>query len=427
MLPSSSLPPFARFPAVLARMAAALAVALLAVFRAAPLARRLRGGLAAGAVLAAVGLPLAAPAQNLPPAPTLAARNWMLVDLTTGQVLAGQEANGRVDPASLTKLMTDYLTLAAVRDKKLALDQAVPVPVNLYKRVDQRAESVMFIPPGKTATVDDLLHGLIIQSGNDAAIVLAEAVAGSETTFVDMMNREAKRMGMNATSYRNPTGMSHPEHYTTAADLVILVRNLIADFPQYYKLYSQKEFTYNNIKQANRNRLLWVDPTVDGVKTGHTDAAGYCLIASARRTQVDGSERRLLSIVLGAASSAARAEESLKLLNWGFQNFDAVKLYDKGQAVATPAIWKGTAAQVKLGFDKPVYLTVPKGRKPDIKPLLDRKEPLVAPIMAGDRVGTLKVLVDGKPLAEVPVLALESVPLAGMLGRAWDSLRLLFQ
>ena len=398
--------------------------------RAGTLALALAGGLPAATLvgtLVPLLVPGAAQAQATPPAPTLAARNWLLVDLTTGQVLAGQESNARVDPASLTKLMTDYLTLAAIRDKKLALDQAVPVPVNLYKRVDQRAESVMFIPPGKTATVDDLLHGLIIQSGNDAAIVLAEAVAGSETTFVDMMNREAKRMGMTGTSYRNPTGMSNPEHYTTANDLAILVRNLIAEFPEYYKLYSQKEFTYNNIKQANRNRLLWVDPTVDGVKTGHTDAAGYCLIASARRTQADGSERRLLSIVLGAASSAARAEESLKLLNWGFQNFDAVKLYDKGQAIATPQIWKGTLSQVKLGFDRPVYLTVPKGRKPDIKPVLDRKDPLVAPLAAGERVGTLKVMVDGKQMAEVPVQALEAVPLAGMLGRAWDSLRLLFK
>jgi len=380
-----------------------------------------------GSALVALLAPTPALAQAQPIAPTLAARNWMLVDFTSGQVLAAQEPNARVDPASLTKLMTDYLTLAAVRDKKLRLDQAVPVPVNLYKRVDQRAESVMFIPPGKTATVDDLLHGLIIQSGNDAAIVLAEAVAGSETTFVDMMNREAKRMGMTGTSYRNPTGMSHPEHYTTAADLAILVKHLINDFPEYYKLYSKKEFTYNNIKQSNRNRLLWVDPTVDGVKTGHTDAAGYCLIASAKRVQADGSERRLLSVVLGTASSAARAEESLKLLNWGFQNFDTVKLYDKGQAVATPQVWKGTASEVKLGFDRPLYLTVPKGRKPDIKPVLDRKDPLVAPLTAGERVGTLKVSVDGKVVAEVPVQALESVPLASMFGRAWDSVRLMFK
>jgi D-alanyl-D-alanine carboxypeptidase (penicillin-binding protein 5/6) len=400
-----------------------LSFSLLAPFF---LPRRLRSVVLTVVSAVMLAAPLSAPAQNLPIAPALAARNWMLVDLTTGQLLAAHEPNARVDPASLTKLMTDYLTLAAVRDKKLSLTQSVPVPVNLYKRVDQRAESVMFIPPGKTATVDDLLHGLIIQSGNDAAIVLAEAVAGSETTFVDMMNREAKRMGMASTSYRNPTGMSNPEHYTTAADLAILVKNLIADFPEYYKLYSQKEFTYNGIKQANRNRLLWLDPTVDGVKTGHTEAAGYCLISSARRAQADGSERRLLSIVLGATSSAARAEESLKLLNWGFQNFDAVKLYDKGQALATPQVWKGTLGQVKLGFDRPVYLTVPKGRKPDIKPVLDRKDPLVAPINAGDRLGTLKVTVDGKVIAEMPVLALESVPLAGIIGRAWDSLRLMF-
>jgi len=366
-----------------------------------------------------------AAAQSLPLAPTLAARNWLLVDLTSNQVLAAQESAARIDPASLTKLMTDYLTLAAIRDKKLALNQSVPVPADLYKRVDQRAESVMFIPPGKTATVDDLIKGLIIQSGNDAAIVLAEAVAGTEATFVDLMNREAKRMGMTETSYRNPTGMSHPEHYTTANDLALLVKNLINDFPEYYKLYSQKEFTYNGIKQINRNRLLWTDPTVDGLKTGFTDAAGYCLISSARRVQPDGSERRLLAIVLGAASSAARAEESLKLLNWGFQNFDAVKLYDKGQAVATPRVWKGSSNQVKLGFDHPVYLTLPKGRRGDVKPILDRRDPLVAPIALGERIGTLKLLVDGKMMAELPVKTLEAVPASGFFGRAWDTLRML--
>lgn len=365
-------------------------------------------------------------AQSLPLPPTLSARNWLVVDLTTGQTLASQEPDARVDPASLTKLMTDYLTLAAVRDRKLTLKQAVPVPQDLYKRVNQRTESVMFIPPGKTATVEDLLRGLIVQSGNDAAIVLAEAVAGSEATFVELMNREARRLGMTATSYRNPTGMSHPEHYTTANDLGILVKHIIRDFPEYYKIYSEKEFTYNGIKQANRNRLLWVDPTVDGVKTGFTEAAGYCLIASARRQQPDGGERRLLSIVLGAPSSAARAEESLRLLNWGFQNFDAVKLYDKDQPLATPVIWKGKSNQIRLGFHESVYLTLPKGRKGEVQPVLDRKDPLVAPIATGERVGTLKLMIDGRLVAERPVIALQGVERAGIFGRAWDSLRLLF-
>ncbi|MGI9025799.1 MAG: D-alanyl-D-alanine carboxypeptidase family protein, partial [Burkholderiaceae bacterium] len=216
------------------------------------------------------------------------AKAWLLVDLTSNQRLASANENARVDPASLTKLMVDYLVLAAIRDKKLALAQAVPVPADLYKRVNQKTESVMFIPPGKTATVDDLLHGLIIQSGNDAAVVLADAVGGSEASFVEMMKREAKRRGMNATSFRNPSGVTDPQHYTTAADLAILVTRLITDFPQFYPLYSQKDFTYNGIKQGNRNLLLYKDPTVDGVKTGHTEVAGYCLIASAKRPQPAG-------------------------------------------------------------------------------------------------------------------------------------------
>ena len=366
--------------------------------------------------------------STAPIAPVIAAKAWLLVDLTSGQRLAGSDENARVDPASLTKLMVDYLTLAAIRDKKLTLAQAVPVPANLYKRVSQRAESVMFIPPGKTATVDDLLHGLIIQSGNDAALVLAEAVGGSEASFVEMMNREAKRMGMNNTSYRNPSGMSDAQHYTTAADLAILVTRLIADFPQFYPLYSQKEFTYNGIKQANRNSLLWKDPTVDGVKTGHTEAAGYCLIASAKRPQpagAGGGERRLLSVVMGANSTSARAQESLKLLNWGFQNFDAVRLYDANQAVAVPRVWKGSQQQIKLGFTHPVYVTLPKGQAGNVKSTLDRKDPLVAPIKAGDRIGTLKLSIDAKPVAELPVVALQSVDEAGFFGRIWDSFRLL--
>lgn len=366
--------------------------------------------------------------STAPIAPVLAAKAWLLIDMTSNQKLAGENDTARVDPASLTKLMVDYLTLSAIRDKKLTLTQAVPVPVDIYKRVNRRTESVMFVPPGKTATVDDLLHGLIIQSGNDAALVLADAVGGSEASFVEMMNREAKRIGMNATSFRNPSGMSDPQHYTTAADLALLVTRLITDFPQFYPLYSQKEFTYNGIKQGNRNLLLWKDSTVDGVKTGHTDAAGYCLIASAKRPQpagAGGGDRRLLSVVMGAASTDARAQESLKLLNWGFQNFDAVRLYEANQTIATPRIWKGTENAVKLGFQQPVFMTLPKGQAGNIKSTLDRTDPLVAPIQAGDRVGTLKLTIDGKPVADLPVVSLDTVPQAGFFGRAWDAMRLM--
>ena len=363
-----------------------------------------------------------------PIAPVLAAKAWLLIDMTSSQRLAGENETARVDPASLTKLMVDYLTLAAIRDKKLTLTQAIPVPVDLYQRVNRRTESVMFIPPGKTATVDDLLHGLIIQSGNDAALVLADAVGGSEASFVEMMNREAKRLGMNATSFRNPSGMSDPQHYSTAADLAILVTHLINEFPEFYPLYSQKDFTYNGIKQGNRNLLLYKDNTVDGVKTGHTDAAGYCLIASAKRPQpagAGGGDRRLLSVVMGASSSDARAQESLKLLNWGFQNFDAVRLYEANQSIATPQLWKGTEKEIKVGFQNPIYMTLPKGQAGNVKSTLDRRDPLVAPIAAGDRVGTLKLMVDGKSIGELPVVSLDTVPQAGFFGRAWDSIRLM--
>jgi D-alanyl-D-alanine carboxypeptidase (penicillin-binding protein 5/6) len=365
---------------------------------------------------------------QVPAAPVIAAKNWLLVDLTSGQTLAGLDPNTRVDPASLTKLMTEYLTLQALQDKRLTLEEAVPVPVNLYKRVNQRQESVMFIPPGKTATVDDLLHGLIIQSGNDAALVLAEAVAGNESTFVDRMNATARQMGLTGTSYRNAAGLTDPEHYTTPADLAILVEHLIKDFPGFYKLYSEKEFTYNGIHQLNRNRLLWIDPSVDGVKTGHTDAAGYCLISSAHRPDGNGGERRLLAIILGTSSDDARQQESLKLLNWGFQNFDVVKLYEANQPVATPEVWKGRIAQVKVGFNRPIYLTVPKGKTAsDIKSVLEHNQPLLAPLKAGERVGTLKLSIDDKPVEQLPVVALEDVESAGLFGRLVDSVKLWFK
>jgi D-alanyl-D-alanine carboxypeptidase (penicillin-binding protein 5/6) len=366
-------------------------------------------------------------AQSSVPAPTIAARNWLLVDLTSGQTLAGDGAAARVEPASLTKLMTEYLTLQALRDKRLTLDQQVHVRPDLYKLVNQKEESVMFIPPGKSASVDDLLHGLIIQSGNDAALVLAEAVAGSESSFVDMMNNEAKVLGMTGTRYRNAAGLTDAEHYTTPQDLAILVQHLIADFPEYYKLYSQKEFTYNGIAQRNRNSLLWDDPSVDGVKTGHTEAAGFCLISSAHRALAGGGERRLLAVVLGANSSAARAEESLKLLNWGFQNFDVVKLYDANQAIASPEIWKGAQHNVKVGFLRPLFVTVPKGQTADLKSIFDHREPLLAPVAAGEPTGTLRVSIAGRPIGEYQVLALESVAQANWFGRTWDSIRLMFK
>ena len=363
----------------------------------------------------------AACAQSLPP-PTIAAKSWLLLDATSGQIIASQDPNARVEPASLTKIMTAYLTFAALKDKKLDINQMVNVSVKAWK-VDA-SSSKMFIDPAVPVKIDDLLHGLMVQSGNDAAVALAEAVAGDEAAFVVLMNREAERMGLKSTRFANPHGLPSPNNYSTAQDLSVLAARVIADYPQFYKIDSVKSFTYNKITQPNRNRLLWLDPTVDGMKTGHTEAAGYCMIASAHRPNGASGERRLISVVLGTTSDQSRTQESQKLLNWGFQNFDTIKLYSKGQAVATPQVWKGSKGEVKIGFARDVLVTVPKGVAGKLKPVLERKDPLVAPLPQYGRVGTLKMMVDGKPLLELPVVTLEAVSQASIFGRAWDSIRL---
>ncbi|NHZ92935.1 D-alanyl-D-alanine carboxypeptidase [Massilia sp. CCM 8733] len=373
------------------------------------------------AALAASVLALStAVAQTMPP-PTVAARSWLLLDATSGQVIASQDPNARIEPASLTKIMTAYLTFAALREKKLTLNQMINVSVKAWK-VDA-SSSKMFIDPATPVSVDDLLHGLMVQSGNDAAVALAEAVAGDESAFVFLMNREAQRMGLKNTRFANPHGLPHPDNFSTAHDLSVLAARVIADYPEFYKIDSVKSFTYNKITQPNRNRLLWLDPTVDGMKTGHTEAAGFCMIASARRPNGSG-QRRLISVVLGTNSDQARTQESQKLLNWGFQNFDTVKLYAKGQAIQTPEVWKGSANSVKIGFNSDVLVTVPKGVAGKMKPVLERNDPLVAPLPLNSKVGTLKMMVDGKPVLELPVVALEEVPQASIFGRAWDSMRL---
>ena len=359
-------------------------------------------------------------AQSLPP-PIVAAKSWLLLDTNSGQILGSHEPEMRIEPASLTKIMTAYLAFAAIKEKRLNLDQMVNVSVRAWK-VDGDS-SKMFIEPRTPVKINDLLYGLIVQSGNDAAVALAEAVAGSEEAFAGLMNREAARMGMKNSRFANAHGLPHPENYSTTRDLSILASRLINDFPDLYKIYSTKNYTYNKISQANRNRLLWLDPTVDGMKTGYTQAAGYCLISSAKRPNGHG-DRRLISVVVGAASDQVRAQESQKLLNWGFLNFDTVKLYAKGQPVATPEVWKGTQNQVKLGFNQDIFITVPRGMADKMKPVLERKDPLVAPIAQNSKVGILKVVADGKTITELPVMALEQVNQASIFGRAWDSMRL---
>jgi D-alanyl-D-alanine carboxypeptidase (penicillin-binding protein 5/6) len=314
--------------------------------------------------------------------------------------------------------MTAYLAFAALRSKALQPEQSVPVSERAWRMEGSR----MFLDRRRPVTVDELIRGVIVQSGNDACIALAEAIAGSEEAFAQMMNRQARELGMRSTNFVNATGLPHAQHYSTARDLALLAAAIVRDFPEFYPLYSIREFRYNNISQANRNRLLWTDPTVDGMKTGLTESAGYCLIASAKR-----GERRLISVVLGAASDAARAGESQKLLNYGFQAFDTVRLYEKNQAVATLQVWKGSANNVKAGFVRDLYLSLPRGQADKLKASVESVQPLLAPIASGQPVGTMKLNLEGKPFRELPVVALESVPLAGVLGRGWDSLRLFFR
>jgi D-alanyl-D-alanine carboxypeptidase (penicillin-binding protein 5/6) len=351
-----------------------------------------------------------------PQPPAIAGRSWVVGDLSSGQMLLAQKPDERVEPASLTKLMTAYVVFQALRDKKLTLDQQV----NVSERAWRVAGSRMFIQPRKPVSVDELIRGMVVQSGNDACIALAEAAAGAEEVFVQLMNHEAARIGMKNTKFTNATGLPDPQHYSTAQDLYLLAGTLIRDFPrEYAQYYSQREFRYNNISQPNRNRLLWLDPSVDGVKTGHTEAAGYCLIASSNR-----SGRRLLSVLLGSTSEAARAQESQKLLNWGFQFFDSVKLHPANQPVKAIEVWKGSGGEVKAGFLADVIVTVPKGEADKLKAELLTQQPLLAPVAQGQPVGTLRVTLDGKPLGEYPVVALEAVAVAGIFGRAWDTLRL---
>jgi D-alanyl-D-alanine carboxypeptidase (penicillin-binding protein 5/6) len=368
-------------------------------------------------LLLAALLPFVVLAQAAPPPPPVAATSFVLYDTNSGQIIVSQAPDKHVEPASLTKLMTAYLVFNALKEKRLTLEQTVPVSERAWKTGGSR----MFIEPRTPVTVQDLLRGMIVQSGNDASIALAEAVAGSEEVFAEMMNREAARLGMKNTHFTNSTGLPDPQHYTTAEDLTLLSAAIIRDFPEYYSMYSEKQFTYNKITQSNRNRLLWLDPTVDGVKTGHTEAAGYCLITSSKR-----GDRRLISAVLGTESENARVAESQKLLNYGFQFYDTVRVYQKGQVVTSLPVWKGTAETVRAGLHSDLYLTVPKGQSDQIKAAVERQEPLVAPINPGQQVGTVKVTLDGKPLAEHPLLALEAVGKAGIFGRAWDSLRMLF-
>jgi serine-type D-Ala-D-Ala carboxypeptidase (penicillin-binding protein 5/6) len=359
-----------------------------------------------------------------PQPPEIAARQYILLDMASSQVLAERDADAPAEPASLTKLMTAYLVFNAIRDKKLALTQTLPVSQRAWAE-RKGGGSLMFIDTTMTPTVDELVKGMIVQSGNDASVALAEAVGGTLENFVAMMNRQAQAWGLKNTQFKNVTGLTEAGHQASARDVALIASKIITDHPGFYPHYAIRQFTFNKIKQDNRNLLLGRDPSIDGMKTGSTDAAGYCLVASAVRDMPNG-KRRLLSVVLGTASREARANESQKLLNWGYQAWDAVRLFDVGQPLATVPVWKGKAPQAKLGaVGGAVFITVPKGEGANLKTTVERTDPLVAPLAAGQRVGTIKVTTAaGTAIATVPLVVLEPVELAGIFGRAWDSIRL---
>ena len=360
---------------------------------------------------------------QVPQPPEIAARAYLLVDLTAQQTLAELDADKPIEQASLTKLMTAYIVFDALKAKKISLQQTFGVSERAWKMPGSR----MFIDPKMKVPVEDLIKGMIVQSGNDATMALAEGVGGTVEHFVQMMNAQAKVLGMKSTGYKNPEGLTEPGHTTTARDLSILASRLMQDFPDYVGYYAIKKYRYPGTpaaNESNRNLLLFRDPSVDGLKTGHTDAAGFCLIATAKREAPGVGQRRLLSIVLGASSENARATESQKLLNWGYTAFDAIKLFDANQAVVTPNVWKGRGSQVKLGRFAPIVVAVPAGAAGRIQTQVARPEPLVAPLNRGQAVGALKVTLDQKPLVDVPLLVLDTVEQAGFVGRAWDSVRL---
>lgn len=391
----------------------------------------LRQNALARAILSLALLLLIAAGAHAQSGPALAARAWILVDANSGVTLASSAATERLEPASLTKLMTAYVAFTALGEKRTTLDAGVKVSAAAVA-APGKGGARMYIEPGRPVTVDELLHGLVVVSGNDAAVALAEHTAGSVDAFVERMNAEARRLGMKNTRFANPTGLSDPQHYSTAQDLARLAQRLLADFPQYAKLFAQREFTYNRITQANRNRLLWSDGSVDGMKTGHTEGAGWSIIASATRPQGTGDHafgRRLIAVVLGAASESVRAQEALRLLNYGYSAFDTVRLYKQGDVLVRAEVWKGDTGVVPIGMDRDVYVTVPADAlralgQAGLQSALERHDPLLAPLRKGETVGRLKITAVGVDVANVPVVALANVGEAGLVGRAYDAVRL---
>ena len=369
--------------------------------------------------------PQPAPASPLPTpaAPEFDAASWVLMDYASGNILASKNPDTRVEPASITKVMTDYVVSAEVASGKVHLDDQVFISENAWRSGGAGTDgSTSFLKVNSSVPLKDLLYGMIIQSGNDAAIALAEHVAGSEATFAELMNAYAKRLGLDGSHFVNASGYPADDHYMTARDIAVLSRALIHDFPEDYAISAVKQFEWNGITQHNRNSLLWRDPSVDGIKTGHTSAAGFCLAASAKR-----GDQRMIAIVMGAPSEKARSDDAQALLNYGFRFFETHKVYDAGVPLATPKLWKGVESTLPVGVAEDVLVTVPRGQYDKLKASLDLPAHLVAPFTKGQPVGQLVIALDGKNVVEKPLLSLENAPQGGFFSRNWDALMLWWQ
>jgi len=351
----------------------------------------------------------------VPDPPQLAAKAWVLVDFDSGRILAEHNANNQVEPASLTKIMTGYIVFRELAANRLKMDELATISKTAWQQPGSRS----FVNVGAQLPIDTLVRGMIIQSGNDSSVALAEKVAGSVEVFAQLMNDHAQKLGMTGTHFVNPTGLPDPAHYTTANDMVKVASAVIRNFPDYYKIYSQKEFVWNNIKQPNRNRLLWQDESVDGMKTGHTESAGYCLVASAKR-----GDMRLITVILGADSEKARAQETQKLLNYGFRFYETHKLYQANQELQKIHVWQGEKNDLAIGTADATYLTIPRSQYDNLKPVIEFQSEIIAPVSKGQTIGTLKVTLADKELAKIPLIALEDIPQGGFFKRAIDQAKL---
>ena len=356
-------------------------------------------------------------AQLIPAAPKIAATSYIIMDADTGKIIAQKKAKQQFPPASLTKMMTSYITEYELTKGNISLDDQVLVSEKAWRTKGSR----MFIKEGTQVKLEQLLNGIIIQSGNDASVAMAEYIAGSESAFASLMNQHAKLLGMENTKFSNATGLPSEDHYSSPYDLALLARAIIQKYPQHYGIYSEKYFTYNNIRQPNRNKLLWSDKTVDGLKTGYTDAAGYCLVASAKR---DGM--RLITVVLGTKSEDARARESQKLLAYGFRFFRTHKLYEANQQLSLIKVWGGSESQVSLGLAEPLAVTIPRGQAKGLKATMDINDEVTAPVIAGQVYGVVRITLEGKEVATVPLVALNAVEEGGFFKKIWDSILLFF-